>query len=75
MENLPGNFKLMHFTYIRRTSCVELSHSTPSTLPNRHFHPEKAVLTAFVKYFELFPKKKAILERRNARPRVPRLSV
>lgn len=53
----------MHSTYIQRISCVKPSRSTPSSLQNRRFHPEKAVLTPFVKYFELFVKKKAILDR------------
>ena len=52
----------MHFIYIQRIICVKPTLSTLSSLQNRHFHPEKAVLAPFVKYFELFPKKKAILD-------------
>ncbi len=63
MENLPGNFKLIHFTYICCISCVESLRSTPSTLQNGLFHHEKAVLSPIVNKFELFLKKKAILEK------------
>jgi len=68
---MPGNFKLMHFIYIQRIICVKTMLSTLSTLQNRLFHPEKAVLAPFVKYFELFPKKKAIFRKtecETARP-------